>query len=134
MGMDVSARSVLVVEADKTTRTSVASRLRYAGYTVSEAPDGELALRRLYTSQQQLVVLVALWMPGMDGMALLRAVAPRTVLTSRHAYVLMLSSTRTLPADFTALLMQLRVAVLAKPFTADALLTTVAHAAARLDR
>jgi len=126
------AHSVLVVDDRYATRTTLARLLRAQGYAVREASNGEMALRQLYVSPQPLVALVDLWMPEPDGVALLRSVTYSRRPLTRHAYIAMSSPWRTLPPDFAAHLMWLGTPVLAKPVVEDAVLTTVACAAARL--
>jgi CheY-like chemotaxis protein len=130
--MPLSGQRVLVVEDDKDIRETVVDVLLDEGYRVYEAPDGKPALARLHASREQFVVLLDLNMPGMDGKAVLQAVAAHDELAVRHAYILVTANQRTLPLAFVNLLTQLRVAVIAKPFDIDALLDAVAQAAARL--
>lgn len=64
---------ILVVEDDRTSRRNLATFLRLAGYEVYEAPDGEIALT-LLTSTQFDVVISDLNLPGeIDGIDILDA-------------------------------------------------------------
>jgi two-component system chemotaxis response regulator CheY len=63
---------VLTVDDSKTMRDMVAFTLRQAGYTVSEAEDGQKALTALRGFSADLVI-TDLNMPNMDGIALIRA-------------------------------------------------------------
>lgn len=129
------AQTVLVVEDDSEIRLSIASILGEEGYLVEEAPDGRPALRLLRASRKPLVVLLDLNMPRMDGKALLQAIAddPFDNLATRHAFILLTArDQRTLPLDFAALLTQLRVTFIAKPFDINNLLDAVAAATTRL--
>lgn len=128
----VAGQHVLIVEDDDDIRAALDELLHNAGYTVDQVPDGKSALQRLDASQERLVVLLDLNMPGMGGKAVLQAVAAHDLLPIRHAYILLTANERTLPLDFTTLLTQLRIPVIAKPFDIDVLLTIVATAAARL--
>lgn len=125
-------QQVLVVEDDDAIRETVVDLLRDAGYVVDAVPDGRPALTRLRKSKERLVGLLDLNMPGLDGEAVLQAVAAHDVLATRHAFILMTANQRTLSRDFALLLTQLRVSVIAKPFDIDHLLEMVAQAAARL--
>lgn len=128
-----AVQSVLVVEDNTAIRQTLARMLSEHGYIVSEAPDGECALRRLYTSPERLVALVDLRMPGMDVAALLQAIAFRRTLATRHAYILMASSHESaLLREFDSLLMRLHVVMLPEPFDTDRLVSAVEQAAARL--
>jgi two-component system response regulator HydG len=73
--MAATGQQVVVVEDDTDIRQSTVLLLRDAGYTDCEAPDGKSALQRLHASNDRLVVLVDVKMPGMEGRELLEAVA-----------------------------------------------------------
>lgn len=137
--LPAARRRVLVVDDDSDIRLSLLTLLSEEGYLVEEAPDGRLALRRLRASRDPHVVLLDLNMPGMDGKALLRAIAddpfddPLDALSARHAFILVTATDqRTLPLDVAALLTRLHVTIIAKPFDITDLLAAVAAAAARL--
>lgn len=127
-----AAQQVLVVEDDDAIRETLVDLLQDAGYVVNAARDGRPALTRLHQSKERLVVLLDLNMPGLDGKAVLQAVAAHDVLATRHAFILMTANERTLPLDFALLLTQLQVSVVAKPFDIDHLLELVAQASTRL--
>jgi CheY-like chemotaxis protein len=59
-------KSVLIVEDDDDVRGALAALLEGEGYRVLEAPDGAAALRQLRAGNVCLVLL-DLWMPGMNG-------------------------------------------------------------------
>lgn len=124
---------VLVVEDDSSIRQTVAFVLDVAGYSVHEAPNGRFAMQQLHISTDRLVVVTDWLMPGMDGRQLLEAVAVQEELATRHVYILMTAFVQRLPPDFAALLAQLQVMVIAKPFDIDTLLAAVAQAATRLN-
>ncbi len=63
---------ILLVEDDEALRELLAMSLRDAGFEVEEVSSGQEALRR-YAPQRHDVVLTDVRMPGMDGLALLRA-------------------------------------------------------------
>jgi CheY-like chemotaxis protein/anti-sigma regulatory factor (Ser/Thr protein kinase) len=58
------------VDDDRTTRELLRLQLRSAGYSVETAGDGEAALARVRTKKFDLVLL-DVWMPGMDGLTVL---------------------------------------------------------------
>lgn len=75
---------ILVVDDDRTTRHLLALQLRGAGHTVAEAGDGKKALARARREAFDLVLL-DVWMPGMDGIELLEKLSelrppPRVVM------------------------------------------------------
>ena len=61
---------ILVVDDDRTTLNLIRLQLRSAGYTVDTAPDGAAGLERLQQRRYDLVLL-DVWMPGMDGLEVL---------------------------------------------------------------
>jgi CheY-like chemotaxis protein/anti-sigma regulatory factor (Ser/Thr protein kinase) len=61
---------ILVVDDDRTTRTLLALQLKGAGYSVTQAANGRQALERVRREAFDLVLL-DVWMPGMDGLELL---------------------------------------------------------------
>ncbi|RYU14326.1 response regulator transcription factor [Nocardioides iriomotensis] len=68
---------VLVVDDDHTVREVVVSYLRAGGHEVTEAGDGETALKLLRDSPQDLVVL-DLMLPGIDGLEVCRRLRERS--------------------------------------------------------
>jgi two-component system, OmpR family, response regulator MprA len=82
-------KNVLVVEDDEQVRRSVERALRFEGYSVSVAGDGEEGLQALAAEAPDVVVL-DIMMPRLDGIAvcrLMRARGDRTpvlMLTARH--------------------------------------------------
>ena len=62
--------SVLVVEDDPAIRRGLCDALRFAGYSVEDAPDGEAGLRAA-TSHDHDIVLLDILMPKMDGLQVL---------------------------------------------------------------
>ncbi|HLW01610.1 MAG TPA: response regulator [Ktedonobacterales bacterium] len=125
-------QGVLIVEDDESTRAVLADLLQEEGYMVFTAPDGQPALERLRTHPAGLVVLCDLWMPGMDGYALLQAIAAEAPLTAQHAYILMTATAKTLPLKVVDLLKHLNVTTIPKPFDIDDVLAEVKRAASRL--
>lgn len=62
--------SVLVVEDDSAIRRGLCDALRFSGYAVSEAPDGEQGLATA-SAQEFDIVLLDILMPRMDGLTML---------------------------------------------------------------
>jgi CheY-like chemotaxis protein/anti-sigma regulatory factor (Ser/Thr protein kinase) len=61
---------ILIVDDDRTTRHLLALQLRGAGYSVTQAGNGKQAIERVRRQAFDLVLL-DVWMPGMDGLELL---------------------------------------------------------------
>ena len=61
---------ILVVDDDRSTRELIRLQLRAAGYAVDVAGDGAAALHRIRDKPPDLVLL-DVWMPGMDGLQML---------------------------------------------------------------
>ena len=123
---------VLIVDDDVDIRMSMRSLLEdLGGHTVIEAEDGLAALEVLRTSEQSLVVLLDLLMPGLDGIGVLQAVAADERLATRHAYVMVTVSRRATSQNFPDTL-AFAVPVVPKPFDIDNLLDTVAEAEQRM--
>ncbi len=126
-------RQVLVVDDDDLLRKGMRMALEDEGYAVWEASDGKPALERLRATEEGMVVLLDLNMPGVDGQQVLHAVAEDEALATQHTFIVTTALDRkTLPLAFANLLTQLRVDVLPKPFDIDQLLRTVQQAEARL--
>lgn len=92
------ARRVLIVENDASEALSLASMLSDDGCVVSWARDGYQALRLIHTAAPE-VILVSLWLPGMDGLEILRALRSMR----RDLPVIMLSGHGTIEAAVEAL-------------------------------
>lgn len=79
--------TILLVEDDAPTRRMVATNLAGHGYRVTEAPDGESALRSWEQKRPDLVI-VDLGLPGLSGLAVIHrirteAATPILVLSAR---------------------------------------------------
>lgn len=123
---------VLIVDEDENIRALYRHALETAAYPVYEAHDGAAALRVLRASVHPMVVLLNLWLPGLDGALMLAAVANEETLATRHVYVLVSSIPPARVGLLGVLLTRLHALVLAHPWKQDTLLATVAQAAARL--
>lgn len=88
--VSASPGSILVVEDDAAIRRGIADSLRFAGYRVLEAADGDAARGTIGRAALDLVLLDVM-LPGMDGLdylAELRAARPRLpviMVTARGA-------------------------------------------------
>jgi CheY-like chemotaxis protein len=125
---------VLIADDDTDTRDTLKLVLEDAGYQTLEVPDGRKALEILRRDPQPLVAVLDLAMPRLDGLSILRIAARKSFqrLGRRRTYILLTARTPAAYAPLSALLKQMRVQVLHKPFDIDQLLQIVANAAATL--
>jgi len=68
---------ILVVDDDRSTRHLLRLQLRSAGFEVDVAADGATALRKMRRKPFE-IVLLDVWMPGMDGLELLARLRAET--------------------------------------------------------
>lgn len=68
---------ILVVEDDERVREAVCEVLGVNGYETTEAADGDQGLNLLETGQFDLAI-IDIWMPGIDGLALLKKIRGRS--------------------------------------------------------
>jgi CheY-like chemotaxis protein len=120
---------VLVVDDDRSIRETLRVVLQEEGYTVSEAEDGQVALKILQASKEPMVVLLDLRMPVLDGAGVLAIVAEEQRLSTLHAFLLITANPIT--EKLERLLHQLQVPVIPKPFDLDRLIDIVADTAYR---
>src|SRR6188508_2924549 len=83
--------SVLIVDDEPGVRSALQGVLRDEGYQVDAVESGEACLERLARQPYDVVVL-DVWLPGMDGLATLtrmreRQVEPQVVISSGHGSV-----------------------------------------------
>ena len=83
--------SILIVDDEPGVRTALSAVLRDEGYTVEAVPSGEACLERVIRGGVDLIVL-DVWLPGMDGLATLarlreRQVDAEVVLISGHGNI-----------------------------------------------
>jgi two-component system nitrogen regulation response regulator NtrX len=83
--------TILIVDDEPGVRNALSGVLRDEGYTVEAVPSGEACLERLARGPVDLIVL-DVWLPGMDGLATLarlreRQVDAQVVLISGHGNI-----------------------------------------------
>src|SRR6185369_2212056 len=83
--------TILIVDDEPGVRTSLSGVLRDEGYSVDAVPSGEDCLERVTRAAFDLIVL-DVWLPGMDGLATLarlreRQVDAQIVLISGHGNI-----------------------------------------------
>jgi CheY-like chemotaxis protein len=124
---------VLIADDDADIRSVIGLVLEDGGHTVTEAADGNTALRLLQTAIFPYVVLLdCFWLPGSDPGTLLRLLIQAQGRMPPHAYVLCTAQSPRTYAPWLPLIEQLAMQQLAKPFDIDDLLATIAQAAVRL--
>lgn len=117
-------QQVLIADDSSTVRLMLRGWLEGAGYDVREAADGAQALEQIRSSSDTdpLVVLLDYEMPELSGYEVLQHAAAEGLLPPRCSYVIISSLTHNFPSDFSALLRQLSIQILPKPFAEDDLL------------
>jgi two-component system nitrogen regulation response regulator NtrX len=116
------AKQVLVVDDEERIRQSLNGVLKDEGYEVQEAQDGVQALKQVESDPPD-VVLLDIWMPGMDGMETLERIKTQTpnlpvIMISGHANIeLAVKATKLGAYDF-----------IEKPLSLEKVLLTVNHA------
>jgi len=115
---------VLVVEDDPLIRRAVVRYLSRSGYSTLEAPDGATALEHIRESPDRLVAMILdLMLPILDGFEVARWVQ------ARHPDLPIVACSAILDEEVRATLRSLGVqAFLPKPFTSEALLSTLSRA------
>jgi CheY-like chemotaxis protein len=131
-GNDPASVHVLVVDDDHYLRALLRDVLRDEGYTVQEAPDGQVALELLRQRPERWVVLTDHLMPRLSGAKLIAAVVADRQLRTQHAFIYMTAVDRVLEPELRTQLETLQAPVLGKPFALEACLTAVAASAKRL--
>ncbi len=120
--------SILLVDDDELLRETLRDTLENAGYEVKAAADGAEALRHFRDHGADLII-ADIFMPEMDGLALLRAVrgidpkVPVIAISGQTGHANYLDFATSFGAHST----------LQKPFTLKLLLETVAEALAAGD-
>jgi len=120
--MDLMGKQILVVDDEERIRQSLTGVLKDEGYEVLEVRDGVQALKQIETDPPDLVLL-DIWMPGMDGMETLermKAQIPNLpiIMISGHANIeLAVKATKLGAFDF-----------IEKPLSLEKVLLTVNNA------
>lgn len=115
---------VLIVEDDACIRQMLREVLELEGYAIyGEAEHGLDGLELLRLSFSPLLVLTGHMMPVMSGLEMLEAAARDERLSAMHRYVMQTAAAPWVRG--AAVLAELGVPVVAKPFTVDELLRVV---------
>ena len=116
------AKQILVVDDEERIRQSLNGVLKDEGYDVEEAKDGVQALKQIESDPPD-VVLLDIWMPGMDGIETLERIKTQTpnlpvIIISGHANIeLAVKATKLGAYDF-----------IEKPLSLEKVLLAVNHA------
>jgi two-component system, NtrC family, nitrogen regulation response regulator NtrX len=116
------AKQILVVDDEERIRQSLNGVLKDEGYEVAEAKDGVQALKQIESDPPD-VVLLDIWMPGMDGIETLERIKTQTpnlpvIMISGHANIeLAVKATKLWAYDF-----------IEKPLSLEKVLLAVNHA------
>ncbi|HKV86254.1 MAG TPA: response regulator [Ktedonobacterales bacterium] len=125
----MSSHVVLVIDDEETIRGAVRLALEDVGYAVVEAPNGRVGLDELRASDEPMVVLLDLMMPGGSGLELLTKVHAEPEIAARHVFIIFTAARAFPPATLHAILPERRLFNLPKPFALDDLVATVNEAA-----
>ncbi|MGO8949992.1 MAG: response regulator [Ktedonobacterales bacterium] len=126
---------LLIVDDDPEVRTLLSAVLDenvQDVQDVQEAPDGLRALEHLRGSTEPVIVLLDWHMPQLDGQGVLRAVAADPRLAEMHRFILITGTNVSDDPEGAALLRQLQVSIIPKPFDLDAVIAAVVQADACL--
>ncbi|MCK5307743.1 MAG: sigma-54-dependent Fis family transcriptional regulator, partial [Zetaproteobacteria bacterium] len=115
-------KSVMVVDDERDIRTSLEGVLRDEGFQVSLAQDGEEALKRLEGAVVD-IVLLDIWMPGMDGLEVLGKMKER----DRDLPVIMISGHGTIETAVKATKLG-AYDFIEKPLSLDKVILIINHA------
>jgi len=113
---------ILIVDDEPQVRLVLATCLKREGYDVSEAEDGEAALR-INARQPVDLIILDLLMPGMEGLETLMALRKAE---QRPRVIAISGGTRSLGADFLPAALKLGAdKALKKPFRNEELIAAV---------
>jgi len=117
---------VLIVDDERDYCEATGKMLRWYGFDVYLAHGAAEAFHQLEKVVPQLILLDVM-MPEIDGLSILRQLAPKPEWLGTR---IVMVSAKSAPEDRSAAWMSGADAYLAKPFTADELLSAIDHALA----
>lgn len=118
-------RCVLIADDDRDIRDALRFLLEDEGYVVAEAANGAAALAWLRAAAHPAVVLLDQVMPRPTGTEVLGAIARDTAILARTRFVILTARHEPFSVDETALLTQLGVVHVHKPFDVEAVAAVV---------
>jgi two-component system, NtrC family, nitrogen regulation response regulator NtrX len=114
--------NILLIDDEESIRNTLSAVLRDEGYKVTTAPEGETGIKEVTAGNTDLVLL-DIWMPGMDGIEVLKKIKEKwpeipVVMISGHGNVeTAVSATKHGAFDF-----------IEKPLSIDKVVLTIEHA------
>jgi UDP-3-O-[3-hydroxymyristoyl] N-acetylglucosamine deacetylase len=119
---ELMQRKVLIVDDEERVVQSIAGVLEDEGFRVAKAKSGEEAIK-VFQQEEPDVTLLDIWMPGMDGMEVLK----RLKWIAPECQVIMISGHATISTAMTAVKLG-AFDFIEKPLSLDILLTTIRRA------
>jgi two-component system, OmpR family, response regulator len=119
---------ILIAEDEQFLREMLSTALRFAGFDVDDAADGEIALTKALTSKAELIVLDVM-MPGLDGYEVCRRLRAQGV-TTPVIFLTALGGTGDVLSGFE----RGGDDYLVKPFSLDELIARIRAVLARAER
>lgn len=119
---------VLVVDDEAPIREALRDLMEDEGYDVEEVRDGREALAALERDDVSYVVLLDLIMPHLGGTDVLRVVAQRPDWKRRHAFILLTARHDARCGELAALMGDIGVRAVEKPFDIQELCEAVLQA------
>lgn len=116
---------ILIVDDDEAIREMLHMMFECVGYDVIEAASGIEALEILRTSSDQLVVLLDMLMPRLNGLGVLQIIASDEQLSAKHGFILITASRDLSALNLDETVMALSVPVVSKPFAMSHLIAVV---------
>ena len=116
---ELMQRKVLIVDDEERVVQSIAGVLEDEGFRVAKAKSGEEAIK-VFQQEEPDVTLLDIWMPGMDGMEVLK----RLKWIAPECQVIMISGHATISTAMTAVKLG-AFDFIEKPLSLDVLLTTI---------
>jgi hypothetical protein len=124
---------VLVINADILSHETITLALPRSAFDVVMETDPDIALKVALRSSRPIVIIVDFSVTRWQVSGqFLKSVVIHPDIVRRHAYVLLLSTTETVPLDIGQSLTLLAPTILAKPLTTGMIFATVGAAAARI--
>lgn len=124
---------VLVADDDTAIRETICLLLRDEQYEVLEATNGRDALKLMRDSDEPLIVLLDMWMPGMSGEATLLSTLTEDHWLQRYGFIVITANPQHISDRAHALLDRYGIPLVVKPFDIESLSQLVASLALKLN-
>lgn len=122
--MNAAGRTIFIIEDDEDIREPIAECLSSDGYTIFTAPDGLTALEKLKQIPRPNLILLDLFMPGMNGLEFLKVM--KNERTAAEIPVVLMSASP-LQGDLAKEAAPYVSGFLKKPLSLDDLMNVVAE-------